>query len=82
MGRKTQHGEQTALINIKFNEKIYTLKSIRESAKVYAELAKFEIKKQKPYIQVKIKSGGEVSDMLLKDEFCNYVLSMLKTADA
>lgn len=68
------------MITLKFNAKIYTLKSIHGAAKAYAELAQFEIKAQKPYIQVKIKNGGEVSDMLLKDEFCNYALSMVKTA--
>lgn len=68
------------MINISFNEKIYTLKSIREAVKAYAHLAEFEIKTQKPYLHVTLKSGGDVPDSLLKDEFCNYVLSLLKTA--
>lgn len=70
------------MITLKFNEAIYTLKSVQESAKAYAGLAQFEIKKQKPYIRVAMKNNSSISDTMLKDEFSNFVLSMLKTADA
>ncbi len=69
------------MTSVKFHQRIYTLKSVRESAKAYARLAAFEMKTQKPYIHVKIKSGGDVPEGLLKDEFCNYVLSCLKTGN-
>lgn len=69
-------------MTIKFHKKIYTLKSIRDAAKAYAHLARFEIKAQKPYIHVILKSGADISDAMIRDEFCNYVLSRLKTADA
>lgn len=81
MGRKTQQREKSVLNPITFNGKIYTLKSIRESADAYSHLALFEIKTRKPYIHVKIKNIGDVPDALLKDEFCNYVLSRLKTSN-
>lgn len=67
------------MIEIKFNEKIYNLKSVRKAVMIYAHLAQFRIKKQKPYIYVKISPKSGVTDILLKEEFCNYLLYVLKT---
>lgn len=60
---------------IKFNKKIYKLNTIKSAIKDYQELADFKMSQTKEYIKVELKNiDREVKD-IIKDEFCNYVLS-------
>jgi hypothetical protein len=62
-------------MTINFNSKLYNLKAIKNSVDAYKELAVFTVEKNKNNISVKITDiDNEVKD-ILKDEFCNYVLS-------
>ncbi len=66
-------------MTINFSKKIYNSKAIKESIKAYNELAEFNIDKNKNEIKVKITNiDKELNEGLLKDEFCNYVLSEIR----
>lgn len=65
--------------SVKFNKKIYPLNAIKAAIKSYKNLAKFTFKQDKKYLQV-ILGGVTDEDLkpIIKDEFCNYVLSLIK----
>lgn len=65
-------------MTIKFNGKIYKLKAVKSAAKAYRELADFKIGSSKNYIEVELKNiNREVKD-IIRGEFGNYVLSLMK----
>ncbi len=66
-------------MTIDFSKKLYSLKAIKKSIEAYNELAKFSIDKNKNKIKVKVTNiDKELNEELLKNEFCNYVLSEIK----
>lgn len=64
---------------IKFNKKIYSLKAIKLAIKDYQELADFNLEKKGKYIQVKLTKIDKEFKSVIKEEFCNYILSLMKT---
>ena len=66
------------MININFNKNLYQLKAIKAAIKEYQELADFNLKKKRDYIQVELKNIDRDLKGIIKDEFCNYVLSLMK----
>lgn len=79
MGRKIletkKQKEENEKMLIKFSKRFYSPKAIKNSAQAYQGLAKFDIKKDKDGIKVKITDIDQDVKNILKDEFCNYVLS-------
>ncbi|MBU1137090.1 HxsD-like protein [Patescibacteria group bacterium] len=63
---------------IKFSSKIYDLKAVKLTTKAYQGLADFKISQLKNYINVELKNINKDVKDIIKDEFCNYVLSLMK----
>jgi len=63
---------------IGFDKKFYALKSIKNAAKAYEELADFKVKTDKNKITVEANNIDKDIENVFKDEFCNYVLSETK----
>jgi hypothetical protein len=63
---------------VKFSKKFYNLKAIEKSIKTYQGLGSFHLKKDKDDIMVEITDIDNNFKNVLKDEFCNYVLSELR----
>ncbi len=63
---------------IRFDKKIYKLKAIKLAIKEYKELADFVLKTKDKYFEVELKNIDQDVKGLIKDEFCNYVLSQLR----
>lgn len=60
---------------IKFSKRFYNSKAIKKSIQAYQGLANFSIEIDKDGIKVKITDIDKDVRNILKDEFCNYVLS-------
>jgi hypothetical protein len=65
-------------MEIKLNKKIYPLKAVKKSIKVYSKLADFKIEQSKDYLLIQIQNIKAHSREKFKDEFLNYVLSVIK----
>jgi len=65
-------------IVVNFNKNFYNFEAIKDAIKVYEKLANFMIEKNKKYIEVTIECADKEVENLIKDEFCNYVLSEIK----
>ncbi len=66
------------MVIIKFDRKIYKLKAIKLAIKEYKELADFNLKQKGKYFEVELKNIDPDVEEVIKDEFCNYVLSLMK----
>jgi len=63
---------------IKFSVRIYKLSVVKSAIKAYRGLADFSIKEKKDYFEVGLENiDKEVKD-IIQDEFCNYVLALMK----
>jgi len=63
---------------ISFNKNLYPLKAIKSSIEAYKGLAKFSLSKKNGYYITDItKIDKDVKDVI-KDEFCNYIISEIK----
>lgn len=65
-------------MEIKFSKDIYKKRAINETIKVFNELAKFGTKENKNNFIVKITDIDKDVESVIKDEFCNYVLYLMK----
>ncbi len=65
-------------MTLKFDKKIYKLKAIKLAIQAYQELADFNLSQEKKYIQVELKNIDQDVKDIIKDEFCNYVLSQIR----
>lgn len=63
---------------ITFSKTFYNLKAINSAIKEYANLGKFNVSDKKNEIAVTIKNIDKDVEDVLKDEFCNYVLALMK----
>jgi hypothetical protein len=68
------------VIAINFNKTIYKAKAINSAIKDYKGLADFELKQDKKYYRLILKNIDKEVEQIIKDEFCNYVLYLIKTA--
>jgi hypothetical protein len=64
---------------INFNPKIYKISCIKKAIKDYSHLAKFDLKQTKKYIKVIISDIEPEFKDKIADEFCNYVLYLVKS---
>jgi len=63
---------------ISFNKNLYPLKAIKSSIEAYDGLAKFKLSKQKGYYITEVSDIDKDVKNVLKDEFCNYIISEIK----
>jgi len=63
---------------IKFNKDIYNKKAISGAIKEFKHLANFTIRQKKKAISVTIDKTEKEVKNILRDEFCNYVLYLMK----
>ena len=66
------------MIVINFNKKLYNFKIIQSVAKLYENVADFIFVEKKNYIILTIQNINKEVEDIIKDEFCNYVLSLTK----
>jgi len=67
-------------MTINFNRNFYNLKSIEKAIRDYEGLADFDIEVGKKNIKVDLKNIDPESRNVIKEEFCNYVLGLIKNA--
>ncbi len=67
-------------MTINFNRDFYNLDSIKKAIQDYKGLADFDIKLGKKNIKVNLKNINPESKDIIKEEFCNYVLGLMKNA--
>ena len=64
---------------LKFNKKLYTKKAISSAKKAYQGFCNFErTKEDKGYWQVCFKNINQETANLIKDEFSNYLLCLMR----
>ena len=80
MGRKIRKKEKEEKMKIQFslNKKFYNEDAIKEALKDFNEVCCGDYKKIKGKFLITLKSKNEKHSELLKDEFCNYVLALMK----
>jgi len=66
-------------ILIRFNKNLYNLKSIKLAIKEYQNLADFSLRQKNNYIEVVLKKINLEVRSIIKDEFCNYILFLMKS---
>lgn len=67
-------------MSINFNKDFYSLEAIKKAIQDYKGLADFNIKIDKKNIKVNLKNIDPNSKNVIKEEFCNYVLGLMKNA--
>jgi len=63
---------------ISFNKDIYPLIAIKKTVLAYKNLAKFKIIEKNEYFLTELTDIKKEVESVIKDEFCNYVLSQVK----
>ncbi len=75
---KKQSGKKENIL-INFDKRLYNLKAIKLAIKEYQKLANFNLSQKKNYIQVELKDIDKEVRPIIKDEFCNYILFLMKS---
>ncbi len=65
-------------MTIRFNKNFYNLKTVEKASQAYQGLADFKISQNKKVITVKLENIVPTAKRKIEDEFCNYVLAMMK----
>ena len=65
-------------MTISFNKNIYPLKAIKKTIQAYKNLAKFKIIEEKENFTIELTDIKKEVENIIKDEFCNYVLSQVR----
>lgn len=65
-------------LSITFNKDFYNLRAIKKAAQAYQGLADFEIAPAKKSIKVTLSNVNPEAKGVIKEEFSNYVLGMMK----
>jgi len=65
-------------MTITFNKAIYPLKAIKIAIQSYKGLGKFKLTEKNRYFVVRLTNIKKGVEKIIKDEFCNYVLSQVK----
>jgi hypothetical protein len=63
---------------VNFSKSLYNGKSIKEAVSAYAQLADFAISETKEDFNVEIRKIEPEFKDIIREEFCNYVLSLMK----
>ncbi len=64
---------------ISFSKNLYNLKAVKSAIKEYQNLADFNLRQKGNYIQVELKNIDKEVRQIIKDEFCNYVIFLMKS---
>jgi len=64
---------------ISFNKNLYNLKAVKSAIKEYQNLADFNLRQKGNYIQVELKNTDKEVRQIIRDEFCNYVIFLMKS---
>ena len=64
---------------IRFNKKLYKQKPIKAAIRSFGEVADFNFSKKDNYYSIELYNPREYPADVIKDEFCNYVLQLMKT---
>ena len=75
--KKRSDKRENILIN--FDKRLYNLKAIKLAIKEYQKLANFNLRQKKNYIQVELKNIDKEVRQIIRDEFCNYVIFLMKS---
>ncbi len=67
------------MLNLKLSRSLYHLVAIKKAIKAYSHLADISLIKLKKHYLIKFKSVNNQFKLILKDEFCNYVLALGKS---
>jgi len=67
-------------MSINFNKDFYSLEAIKKAIQDYKGLADFDIEVKKKIIKVDLENIDPGSKDIIKEEFCNYVLGLMKNA--
>jgi len=67
-------------IVISFNKNFYTIEAIKKAIQDYKGIADFNIISNKKENKVEIKNIDPESEDMIEQEFCNYVLGLMKNA--
>lgn len=65
--------------HIYFNTKLYNLKAIKKTIQAYKGLAVFSLARNGRYIKVTLHNISPDVEPVIKDEFSNHVVALLKT---
>jgi hypothetical protein len=65
-------------MSINFNKDFYSLEAIKKAIQDYKGLADFDIEVGKKNIKINLKNIDPESKDIIKEEFCNYVLGLMK----
>lgn len=65
-------------MTISFHKNIYPLKAIKNTIKAYESFAVFKITDKGKYFMLELSDIKKEVENIIKDEFCNYVLSQVK----
>jgi len=76
LGKKNTEKRKNMVIN--FNRSFYNLESIKKAIQDYKGLADFDIEVEKENIKVNLKNISPESRNVIKEEFSNYVLGLMK----
>lgn len=76
-GRKNT-ARKKRMPELRFNTKIYKKKAIEEAISTYSHLARFKVRSNRSYINVRMDKVAPEFKNILADEFGNYVLGMTK----
>lgn len=63
---------------VKLNKGFYCQKALEQGIQAYRGLAHFKVKETKQYFETAIQDINSEIKNVIKDEFCNYVLVMMK----
>ena len=63
---------------VKLNSLIYPRVAVQKAISEYSSFATIYLKKKGKYTQIEIKEAHPQFQHILKDEFCNYLLSLIK----
>ena len=65
-------------MDIYFSKSLYDGKAVKEAILAYAELADFSLKESASSFKVAVKNIDPEFKNIIKEEFCNYVLALMK----
>jgi len=65
-------------MEIRFNKNLYHLPALKKAIEDYRDFAKFVIENNKDYFVVKIDNISQEVRAVFQDEFCNYVLGLMR----
>lgn len=68
-------------MKISFDKKLYHLKAVKAAAKAFVGLANFSFQENKKEITVLLSNIKPAVQRIIKDEFANYVLALIKTGE-